>query len=195
MIDRRKLITRSAAASVLGFGISQPLFASSADLQPVRMFSAQPTPLTEPEVRKVSLYNLHTLESAEIVYKEKGQIIPDALAQVNMVLRDYRNNEIKQMDVALLDLLDELSRKLEINVPFNVISGYRSPQTNAMLHERSSGVAKRSLHMEGKAIDIRVPNVALTHLRNVAKEMGRGGVGFYASDNFVHVDTGRVRYW
>lgn len=194
MFDRRKLITRTAAASVFGLGISQPLFASSTDLQPVRMFGGQ-SPLPEPEVRKVSLYNLHTLESAEIVYKEKGQIIPDALAQVNLVLRDYRNNEIMQMDVALLDLLDELSRKLETNVPFNVISGYRSPQTNAMLHDRSSGVAKRSLHMEGKAIDIRVPNVALTHLRNVAKEMGRGGVGFYASDNFVHVDTGRVRYW
>jgi uncharacterized protein YcbK (DUF882 family) len=99
------------------------------------------------------------------------------------------------MDTGLFDLLHQLSGRLETSGPFQIISGYRSPATNAALHARSSGVAKHSLHMEGMATDIRVPGVELGRLRAAALDIGRGGVGYYPQSNFVHVDTGRVRRW
>lgn len=192
MIDRRKLLRTGTGAGLLAFGLALPIQVFGEDLEELRLARAA---MLEPALRKLSLYNLHTDESTEVVYKERGQIIPGALSEVNHILRDFRTNEIIQIDVSLLDLLDDLKNKLEVNVPFNVISGYRSPQTNAALAARSDGVARGSLHMQGKAIDIRVPGVALTHLRNVAKDMQKGGVGFYARSDFVHVDTGRIRYW
>lgn len=192
MIDRRKLLRTGTGAGLLAFGLALPIQVFGEDLEELRLARAA---MLEPALRKLFLYNLHTDESTEVVYKERGQIIPGALSEVNHILRDFRTNEIIQIDVSLLDLLDDLKNKLEVNVPFNVISGYRSPQTNAALAARSDGVARGSLHMQGKAIDIRVPGVALTHLRNVAKDMQKGGVGFYARSDFVHVDTGRIRYW
>jgi uncharacterized protein YcbK (DUF882 family) len=117
---------------------------------------------------------------------------------VNYILRDFRANLIKPIDPKLLDLLHELGGTLETDQPFHIISGYRSPQTNAMLRERggsSTGVASHSLHIDGKAIDIRVPGVRLAHLRNAATSLKIGGVGFYPDLDFVHVDVGRVRYW
>lgn len=207
MINRRKLLTFGTAAGLMGAGFAGSARADGAP-NPIRFVREGVPPLPEdflnsinldntlePAIRRVHLYNLHTGESANVVYKEAGELIPDAFAEINMVLRDYRNDQVRDMDVNLIDLLDNLSRKLEVNRPFNVISGYRSPATNAMLRERSSGVAKHSMHIDGKAIDIRVPGVQLRHLRNVAKEIKRGGVGYYASSDFVHVDTGRVRYW
>jgi uncharacterized protein YcbK (DUF882 family) len=146
-------------------------------------------------VRKLSLYNLHTSEKCTVVYKDCGQCVPDALAEVNHVLRDWRNNEVHPIDTRLLDLLADLHGELGTNDPFNVISGYRSPQTNAMLHERSAGVASKSLHMQGMAIDIRLPDTQLRRVRDTALAMGRGGVGYYEASNFVHVDVGRVRRW
>jgi uncharacterized protein YcbK (DUF882 family) len=107
-------------------------------------------------------------------------------------------NREKPIDPALLDLLHELHGTLETDQPFHVISGYRAPETNAMLRERGgshTGVASKSLHMVGKAIDIRLPGVKLEHLRAAATSLRLGGVGFYPTSNFVHVDTGRVRYW
>ena len=195
MIDRRKLFKTATAASVFGVGLVGTTAAAPA--APVVLFRAKPAPLpfAEPEIRKAKLLNLHTGESTSVVYKESGAIIRDALSEVNNVLRDFRNGEVKQMDIALLDMLDELSRRLEMEIPYNVISAYRSPQTNAMLAARSDGVAKGSLHMEGKAIDIRVPGIALSHVRNAAKDLQKGGVGFYPSSDFVHIDTGRIRYW
>jgi len=94
-----------------------------------------------------------------------------------------------------LDLLHRLRTTIEVNTPFHVISGYRSPESNAKLQAKSDGVAKRSLHMDGKAIDIRVPGVDLRNLQKAAKSLQGGGVGFYAESNFVHMDSGRVRYW
>ncbi len=207
MINRRKLLSIGSAAGLMGMGFANSALASNAP-NPIRFERDAIPPLPEdilksigadtslePAYRRVSLYNIHTGEATKVVYKEAGQLIPDAMAEVNKVLRDYRNDQMTDMDVALMDMLDNLARKLEINTEFNVISGYRSPATNAMLHERSSGVAKHSMHILGKAIDIRVPGVRLKHLRNVAKEMRVGGVGYYASSDFVHVDTGKVRYW
>ncbi len=123
---------------------------------------------------------------------------PDALKQIDHILRDFRANEIKPIDPVLLDLLHELGGTLETDQPFHIISGYRSPHTNTLLRERggaTTGVASRSLHMVGKAIDIRVPGVKLDHLRGAARSLKLGGVGYYPSSNFVHLDTGRVRYW
>jgi len=116
-------------------------------------------------------------------------------AQLTALLRDWRNNEVHPIDTRLLDLLADLHVQLGTSDPFNVISGYRSPQTNALLHERSSGVAAKSLHMQGMAIDIRLPDTQLRRVRDTALAMGRGGVGYYEASNFVHVDVGRVRRW
>ncbi len=191
MINRRKLIQYSMGAAL--FGLSGKAFAE--DPAEIANIAEELPRMFEPGIRRVRVYNLHTGESLNEVYKERGEIIPDVLSEVNNVLRDFRNDQVCDIDVRLLDLLDDMANKLETNTEFNVVSAYRSPQTNAMLAERSSGVAKTSLHMKGKAIDIRVPGVALKHLRNLAKEMRIGGVGYYASSNFVHIDTGKVRYW
>ena len=148
----------------------------------------------QPPNRSLSFYNLHTAENLKTVYWSRGKYISDALVDINYILRDHRSGEIESIDKRLLDLLYALGKRLEIKDPFNIISGYRSPSTNAFLHKRSSGVAKGSLHQLGKAVDIRVPGCELSSLRNAAIELKRGGVGYYPSANFVHVDVGRVRY-
>ena len=148
--------------------------------------------------RVLSFFSIHTGERLTTAYCCGGAYQPEALQQINVLLRDFRANEMKPIDPALLDLLHELHGTLGVDQPFHVISGYRSPQTNAMLRARGgadSGVASGSLHMVGKAIDIRVPGVALEQLRSSARALKLGGVGFYPSSNFVHVDTGRVRFW
>ena len=148
--------------------------------------------------RTLSFFHTHTGERLKLAYCCDGEYQPEALAQLNHLLRDFRVNEEKPIDPQLFDLLHELGGTLETDQPYHIISGYRSPQTNALLRERGgshTGVASQSLHMVGKAIDIRLPGVTLDHLRSAAASLKRGGVGFYPSSNFVHVDTGRVRYW
>lgn len=145
--------------------------------------------------KQLSFLNLHTGEALRVAYAENGALVPEALREINWTLRDHRTGETHDMSVGLLDLLYDLRAQLETSAPFHVISGYRSPQSNAALHEASSGVATRSLHMSGMAIDIRVPGVALETLHAAALAMRRGGVGFYPSSDFVHVDVGRVRSW
>jgi uncharacterized protein YcbK (DUF882 family) len=148
--------------------------------------------------RTLSFFHTHTGERLKIAYCCDGEYQPEALAELNHLLRDFRQNEEKPIDPQLFDLLHELSGTLETDQPYHIISGYRSPTTNAMLRERGgahTGVASSSLHMVGKAIDIRLPGVALDNLRGAARALKLGGVGYYPSSNFVHVDTGRVRYW
>jgi len=147
--------------------------------------------------RSLSLHHLHTGESLEVQYFALGDYVPNALLQVNQVLRDWRDGTIHPIDPGLLDLLVELHRATGTQHPFQVICGYRSPKTNAMLASHSEAVSPRSLHMSGKAIDIRLPDVPLARLRDVALGLRRGGVGYYPdpANNFVHVDTGRVRRW
>lgn len=147
------------------------------------------------EARVLSFSHLHTGEALEVEYFSAGRYLPDALGAVNHLLRDFRSGDVGEMDPALLDLLHALQSQTGSRKPYQIISGYRSPATNRMLHERSSGVASKSLHMNGQAIDIRVADVPLAQLRNAALSLQRGGVGFYPGSDFVHVDTGRVRAW
>ncbi|WP_333649995.1 DUF882 domain-containing protein [Candidatus Binatus sp.] len=145
--------------------------------------------------RSLKFYALHTGESLTTTYWENGRYIPGELDRVNYLLRDFRANEVKPIDPALLDLLTRIQSRLSTAEPFQVISGYRSPVTNAMLHANSEGVAVHSLHLEGKAIDISVPGRSLEQLRGAALAQQVGGVGYYPRSGFVHVDTGRVRFW
>lgn len=148
--------------------------------------------------RVLSFFNTHTGERLKTSYCCGGVYQPEALKDINYILRDFRANEIKPIDPKLLDLLHELGGTLETDQPIHIISGYRSPHTNSMLRQRggaTTGVASHSLHMDGKAIDIRIPGVQLDHLRGAARSLKLGGVGYYPASNFVHVDTGRVRCW
>lgn len=156
---------------------------------------ASPALATIAPPRQLALLNLHTGERLSAAYWRAGAYLPDALAAIAKVLRDHRTGEVHAIEPRLLDVLTQLSSRLGADRPFEVISGYRSPATNAKLHARSSGVATRSLHMDGKAIDVRLPGVPLTRLRDAALEMQAGGVGYYPNSNFVHVDVGRVRRW
>ena len=168
---------------------------AAAALAPTSLFASTPKQDKNEEFRSLSLYNLHTGESLRTTYWEQGVYHPEALAEINHVLRDFRTDETHAMDVALFDLLHDIRNKTGSNKSFNVISGYRSAKTNAMLNHTTQGVAKKSLHMVGKAIDINLPGFDLTHLRKIAMLEKQGGVGFYPKSNFVHVDTGRVRHW
>jgi len=145
--------------------------------------------------RSLKFYALHTGETLTTTYWENGRYIPGELERVNYILRDFRANEVKPIDPALLDLLTRIHYRLGTNEPFQVISGYRSPLTNAMLHANSEGVAVHSLHIDGRAIDICVPDRSLGQLRGAAIAQQSGGVGYYPKSNFVHVDTGRIRFW
>ena len=159
-----------------------------------RSVVANPRHYTNPE-KSLSLYNTHTGEGLKIVYWAEGHYVPEALAEVNHILRDHRADETHVMDAQLLDLLFAMQRRLETRQPFHIISGYRSPATNALLRQYSSGVAKNSLHIQGKAIDIRLPGRGLATVRRVAVALRKGGVGYYPDSNFIHLDTGSVRYW
>lgn len=151
--------------------------------------------LHRPPDRSLAFRNLHTGESLRSTYWAEGDYLQDELKGVNQVLRDHRSGEIHPMDPRLLDLLYMVQQAVGVSGAFHIISGYRSPQTNRKLRTSSSGVAKRSLHMQGKAIDIRLPGCELKHLRDAAVSLQAGGVGYYARSNFIHVDTGRVRRW
>jgi uncharacterized protein YcbK (DUF882 family) len=144
--------------------------------------------------RSITLRNLHTDEKLDAVYWDKGAYVPDALEAVNKVLRDFRTGDVHPIDPKLLDLVTEVRGRLGSSQPIQVISGYRSPKTNAMLREQSEGVAQHSLHMEGMAIDLVLQDVDLDRLHKAALSLGRGGVGYYPA-RFVHLDVGPVRQW
>lgn len=147
------------------------------------------------QVRELAFYHLHTGESLRAVYHVDGAYLPDALHAIDHLLRDHRSGETRPIAPELLDLLFALRQRVGSDRPFHVISGYRSPTTNSYLRTRSEGVAKFSLHMVGRAIDVRLPGTATRTLRQAAVALKRGGVGYYPDLDFIHVDTGRVRYW
>lgn len=143
---------------------------------------------------RVSFRNAHTQESFSGVYRVGDKYLPEAFERLNYVLRDFRTQEVFPMDPHVVDILSIVQRKMS-DAPLHVLSGYRSPKTNAMLGRKSRGVASNSFHMYGQAIDIRFPDYSVKKLRNVACSLEAGGVGYYPRSNFVHVDTGSVRTW
>ncbi|MBF6568925.1 MAG: YcbK family protein [Candidatus Binataceae bacterium] len=145
--------------------------------------------------RALSFYNLHTGESVRATYWSDDQYVPEGVQAINYVMRDFHLNLEVQTDPRLLDLLYALHYQLDTTAPFDLISGYRSPATNAALRLHSEAVAVNSLHMYGMAADIRVPGRHLANVHRSASALRRGGVGYYPRANFVHVDVGRVRYW
>jgi uncharacterized protein YcbK (DUF882 family) len=175
--DRRwSLIRRAAVAAgwcVLAFGVAD----------------------AAAETRSLTFYNTHTGERSTVVFKRDGVYDQAGLKQLNFVLRDWRRNEQVRMDPELFDLVWEVYRDLGATQPINIICGYRAPETNAMLRNRSRGVAKHSQHMLGKALDFNIPGVDLTKLRLTGMKKQYGGVGIYYGSNFVHMDVGSVRTW
>lgn len=177
MISRRGFIGLAAAAAVAVATKPDQLLAADAS------------------VCRLTLDNCHTGETLSVVYCERGCYRREALAEIDTFLRDFRTGEVRAIDPCLLDLLHDLSVVTGTRKPFQVISGYRSPRTNAMLRERGPGVAARSLHTVGKAIDVRLGDVPTRTLHDAALRLRRGGVGYYPGPDFVHVDTGRIRSW
>jgi len=158
----------------LGLALSQPAFAMRQE-------------------RSLSLLNLHTGERLRTTYWAEGDYVGAAVAEISHLLRDHRSNESMPIDTRLLDLLHLLQGSLDSTASIEIISGYRSPGSNAQLASQSSGVSRRSLHMQGMAADIAIPGRDTTAIRDAARALQVGGVGHYP--DFVHVDVGRVRYW
>ena len=148
-----------------------------------------------PAARSLALWHTHTHETLRVAFADTAGYRAAALGEINSFLRDFRTREVHDIDPKLLDLLHRLAGELDAPEPYHVISGYRSPRTNTALRSKSGGVARYSLHMEGKAVDIRLPGVPLARVREAALDLKLGGVGYYPGSDFVHVDTGRVRAW
>lgn len=183
--QRRRFLCQSlAAAAAVG----------STSLASTTFASALTAPIFDPD-RSLRLVNAHTWEKLDIVYWSQGRYIADSLSQINHLMRDHRANKSIAMDVSLMDDLYNLYHLLDAKERIHILSAYRTKETNAKLRARSSGVAKFSLHMEGRAIDLSVPGKTVEHVRNAALSMQSGGVGYYASSGFVHIDTGAVRNW
>jgi len=179
-VGRRGFLKLGIMASVAGFSTSPALAAFQRN--------------TSPE-RSLSFYNTHTRENLTVVYWSRGKYLSRALEEINYIMRDHRSGEIENIDERLLDLLCAIHTRLRGCSPFHIISGYRSPATNALLRRSSKGVAKNSMHLVGMAADIRLPGCDLSSLRGAAVKLKGGGVGYYPHSDFVHVDVGRVRYW
>lgn len=152
--------------------------------------------VASPGARSLALLHTHTGEQIDIVYAADGRYLSGALGTLNHFLRDHYTGDVGVIDPQVFDLLHRVRQLLGSAGTFDVISGYRCPATNARLHDtRGGGVATHSLHMEGRAIDVRLGGVALADLRDAALSLRAGGVGFYPREQFVHLDTGRVRRW
>ena len=145
--------------------------------------------------KQIALTNLHTGEKLTVEYFRAAAYVPDALIAIEVLLRDFRNGEKHPIDPKLMDYLVDVAAQIGVPPSFSVISGFRSPETNERLHERSSGVSQHSLHMQGRAIDVRMSGVDCKDLAAKAEQLKRGGVGFYRASDFVHLDTGAFRTW
>lgn len=180
LVERRRLLKLGALATV-GTLLHHPL-------------AVQAGRLLVPS-RQLTLFNTHTGENLATEYYSDGRYSREALQAINHILRDFRTGEVKDIDIQLLDLVHAITTRIKSGAPVHIISGYRSPQTNRSLARTGNGVAGRSLHMDGMAMDLRIPGCDLTALHKVARAMAAGGVGYYEESNFIHVDTGRVRFW
>jgi uncharacterized protein YcbK (DUF882 family) len=178
--NRRGFLKISASAMLTGF-FSPPVLAAVATKRY--------------EDYLLSFYNIHTREHLTTCYRTNGQLNRHAMQRINHILRDFRTGEIKPIDPDLLDLLHQIVIEVKPRVPISIISGYRCPRTNAALRRITTGVAKNSLHMKGRAIDIRIPGYRTVALRQLAINLKAGGVGYYPASNFIHLDTGPIKIW
>lgn len=183
-IDRRSFL--SVGAATLG-GVLIPALTSPA--------LAVPLPQRKGGTRRIAFRNTHTGESFNGVYRVGDKYLPDAFDQINHVLRDHRANKEYPMDPRVLDIIYQVRELTGRNEALDIISGYRCPSTNKKLRKASGGVAKKSLHMKGQAIDFHMNGYSTARLRELAKSLRAGGVGYYSRSDFVHVDSGDVRTW
>lgn len=188
--DRRNLLKLGLALTA-GAGISGQSLAGSELLSRAVVTPAAPA---APD-RRLRLVNAHTWEKLDLTYWTDGVYLDNAVEKVNHLMRDHRANESCQMDLDLLDYMHALYKLTGTDERLHILSGYRTAKTNAALRSRSSGVAKFSLHMEGRAVDINIPTIRTKDLREAAISLQSGGVGYYRKSGFVHIDTGNVRYW
>jgi uncharacterized protein YcbK (DUF882 family) len=144
---------------------------------------------------ELSFRNQHTNESFSGIYRVGDRYLPSAFKEINYILRDFRMDEVFPVDPRVVDIMFMMKHKIGTTTPFEILSGYRCPKTNAMLSRRGSGVARNSLHMTGQAIDLRLPGWKTSYLKKIARNLRSGGVGYYPKSNFVHIDTGKVRSW
>ena len=177
LVGRRRFLVGSMGVAAAACGGVRSAFATSAP------------------AHRLSFFHIHTSEKLTVTYRENGTLIPAALQEINHYLRDFRNEKVHEIDVALLDTLHVLYETFDSRGNFEVISGYRSPQTNAALRHATTGVAEKSLHIQGQAIDVRLTSAKTAALRDAALALKAGGVGYYAKSNFVHLDTGAFRSW
>lgn len=179
VVGRRQLLKYSLAALASGMTVSSPdLYAK-----------------TTSKRRHIHLKNMHTGEEDRLLFWKNGEYRSSALKQINYLLRDHRNDQIAEIDKNLIEAIYDIHAKVNAPYGIEVYSGYRSPETNQALRQKNSAVAKKSLHMYGKAVDIRLPGVDLSKLHKAAVSLGQGGVGYYKRSGYIHIDTGRVRHW
>ncbi|MCM2263598.1 MAG: DUF882 domain-containing protein [Desulfuromonadales bacterium] len=172
------------------------LAASALFLAPWNAWAKVGKMITELPERTVNLYNVNTGELlSRFIYWQDGNYIKEALDEISYLLRDHRTDEVKEIDPLVIDQICALGSTFEAFQPFEIISGYRSEETNKELRHRSRRVAKHSLHIEGRAIDLRLPGVSTKQLRAAALSLHNGGVGYYPKRSFVHIDSGPIRHW
>ncbi len=147
------------------------------------------------DIRRIRMYSGRTGERVDMVYWIDGQYIKDAVKEINHFMRDWRTDDVKEIDLRTIDIMAASHNLLDVNEPYMLLSGYRSPKTNAMLRSRSRGVAKNSLHMRGQAADLRLASRSVSQMAKAAEACRAGGVGKYQRSNFVHMDCGVVRTW
>ena len=181
-VNRRQFIKHSSLVS-LAMG-SSSVFAANTSLI-----------LPQDEARTLKLKNLHTGEKVNTTYWEHGEYLVDGLAEIYFLMRDHRANQVAAMDLTLLDELHRIQQTLETQQEIYLVSGYRSPATNNKLRRNNEGVAKHSYHMQGRALDFRIPGIRNSHLHKATLASSDGGVGYYPNSGFIHLDTGRKRNW
>jgi len=147
------------------------------------------------DIRRIKMYNGRAGETIDMIYWIEGDYIGPALQEISHFMRDWRNNQVRTIDARTIDIMTAAHNLLETTEPYMLLSGYRSPETNAMLRSRSSGVARNSLHMQGEAADLRINSRSVSQIFNAARACNGGGVGRYSGSNFVHMDCGPVRSW